>query len=217
MAIGLCAWLAFPTVARDGMAVVLLAALLPVPLLVWRAPVLWSVPAAAPLLAAAGAGPAYAAVAGQATTWRRRAALGAIGFLWVALAEAAIRHPLVFGLAHSQQPRGDWLHNGWHALGHAVVPVFASPVLLCAAGWAACAAVLPLLVRGHRLAVDVLGATVWAVALYISTAGVQDLLGKGAPARGAAAGAAAAAVLAVAAAAARRSRSGGAVRPNPVP
>jgi hypothetical protein len=204
MAVVLCAWFATPTVARDGISVVLLAALLPIPLLLPRAPGLWSLPAVGPLLAAAGAAPAYVGLAGQAATWGRRAALGAVGFLWVALAEAAIRHPLLFGLADGQRLRDYWVHDGWRALSHAVVPVFASPLVLCAAVWGGFAAALPVLVRGRRLAADMLGSALWATGLFVVTLSVRDVAGSGFHARGAAAGAALGAVIAVTAAALRR-------------
>jgi hypothetical protein len=207
MASALCIWLAAPGVAREGVAVVLLAALLPIPLLLPRAPTLWSLPAAAPLFAVAGAGPAFAAMAGQAATAGRRVALGAIGFVWVGLAEAAIRHPLVFGLAEGQRPRTYWMHDGWLALSRAVVPLFGSPALASALVWGALAALLPVLVRGRRLALDALGAGLWAAALYAAMRGVERLVGPGAPERGALAGAVVAAALAVAFAALRRSRA----------
>jgi hypothetical protein len=217
MAITLCAWFAAPTVARDGLSVILVAACLPIPLLLPRAPALWSVPAAAPLAAAAGAGPAYAAVAGQGSTWGRRAALGAIGFLWVGLAEATLRHPLVFGLAEGQRERSYWVHDGWGALQHGVAPLFASAAIACAGVWAVFAVALPVLVRGRRLAADVLAAAVWAGCLYAAMRGVESLVGPTATARGAALGAAAAGVLAVVFAAARRSASGAADGSGDVP
>src|SRR5262249_19094889 len=91
----LCSSLMSPNVARDAFAAVLFAACLPIPLLLPRAPGTWSLPAVAPALAYLGAGATYPAVAGQATTWGRRAALGAIGWLWIALAEAAVHSPLL--------------------------------------------------------------------------------------------------------------------------
>jgi hypothetical protein len=199
------------------MAVVLLVALLPIPFVLARAPASWSLPLAAPVLAVLGAAPAYAALAGQAATWGRRAALGAIGFLWVALAETAIRHPLLFGLVDGQRTRDYWLHDGWRALAHGVAPIFGSPLLLCAVVWAAFAAILPLLVRGHRLAADIVAATVWAAGLYAATLAIHDLAGTGFALRGAVLGAALAGVAAVAAAGARRRASGPADGPNPVP
>jgi hypothetical protein len=63
---------------------------------------------------------------------------------------------------------------------------------------------LPLLVRGHRLAADVLAAGVWAGGLYAAVLGVEKLAGPGVHARGAAAGAGLAGCIAVVAAAARR-------------
>jgi hypothetical protein len=217
MAVTLCGWLASPAVARDGNAVMLLAACLPIPFLLPRAPATWTLPAAAPLLALAGAGPAYAGLAGQASTWGRRAALGALGYLWVALAEAAVRNPLLFGLAGGQQPRHAWIHDGWRALAHGVAPVFGSPVMLAAVVFAGFAALLPVLVRGIRLAADVLAAAVWAAGLYGAIAGVERLAGPGVHARGAVGGATLAAGIAVAAAAARRSARQAAVEHEPVP
>ncbi|MFL5894854.1 MAG: protein kinase domain-containing protein [Thermoleophilaceae bacterium] len=212
-ALMLCTWLAAPTVAREGMAVVLLAAVLPVPLLLPRAPGLWSLPAAGPVLAAVGAGPAYAALAGQASSWGRRAAVGALGFFWVGLGEAALRHPLMFGLAPGQRARGAWLHDGWAALSHGILPLFGSALVLCALVWALCAAILPLLVRGVRLAADIMAAAVWASVLFAGTVSVRDLAGGGADTRGVALGTGVAAVAAVVAAAARRRSDG----PHPVP
>jgi hypothetical protein len=215
--LAMCGWLASPVVARDGTAVVLLAACLPIPFLLPRAPAWWSLPAAAPLLAAAAAGPAYVALAGQAATWGRRAALGAVGWLWIALAEAAIRDPLMFGLVDGQRSRDEWLHDGWRALTHGIAPLFASPLMLTAAAFALFAALLPVLVRGMRLAADVLAAGVWAGALYAAVLGIERLAGPGVPARGAAAGAALAAAIAVSAAAARRPAREPAVEPDFVP
>ena len=217
MTLTLCAWLASPAVARDGSAAVLLAAFLPIPFLLPREPAAWTVPGFAPLLGLAGLGAAYPAVAGQAGTWGRRAALGAIGWLWLALAEAAIRAPLLFGLADGQQTRRHWVHDGWGAFQHAIAPVFATPTALTALAFAAAAAILPLLVRGLRLPLDLIAAAVWAGALYAALLGIEKAAGPGVDARGAAAGAALAAVFAVAAAALRRSRREAGLGRDPVP
>jgi tRNA A-37 threonylcarbamoyl transferase component Bud32 len=217
MTLTLCAWLASPTVARDGAAVVVLAACLPIPFVLPRYAAGWSLPAFGPALAAAGAGLAYPALAGQASSWGRRAALGALGWYWIALAEAAIRAPLLFGLAAGQRPRRFWLHDGWHALAHGVAPVFEAPTVLAALAFATAAAVLPLLVRGLRLPLDLIAAGVWAGALYAAVVGIEKLAGPGVDVRGAAAGAALAAVIAVTAAAVRRSRREASLGQDPVP
>ena len=217
MALSLCGWLASPAVARDGTAAVLLAATLPIPFLLPRSPASWTVPGFAPLLGVAGAGGAYPAIAGQAGTWGRRAALGAIGWLWLALAEAAVKAPLVFGLADGQRTRGYWVHDGWRAVTHAIAPVFATTTALTAIAFALAAAILPLLVRGLRLPLDLIGALVWGGALYAALVGIERLSGPGVSARGAAAGVALGAAMAVAAAAVRRSRMEGDLGQNPVP
>ena len=216
-ALTLCAWLASPAVARDGTAVVLLAAFLPIPLLLARSPASWTVPGLAPLLGVAGLGPAYPALAGQESTWARRAALGAIGWLWLALAEAAIKTPLLYGMADGQRTRSYWVHDGWRALAHAVAPVFTTPAALTALAFATAAAVLPLVVRGLRLPLDLIAAAVWAGALYATSMGIGKLSGPGVHARGAAAGAVLAAAIAVTAAALRRRRRKAALGPDPVP
>ena len=89
---------------------------------------------------------------------------------------------------------------------HGVGPVFASPIVLTAIVFAAAAALLPVLVRGLRLALDLIASGVWAAAVYAALLGIEKASGAGIHARGAAAGAALAAVIAVVAAAYRRSR-----------
>lgn len=72
------AWLAFE-LHRAGDALVLLSALVAVPLVLPRRGTSWSVPAAAPLLAAAGLAGAYCALVSCAATPLRRALLGGLG------------------------------------------------------------------------------------------------------------------------------------------
>ena len=213
----LCGWLASPLVSRDGVAAVLLVACVPIPFLLRRAPATWSLPVAAPAAAALAAAPAYLALAGQAATWRRRAALGLIGWVWIALAEAAVRSPLFFGLADGQEPRREWMHDGFDAIAQGVAPAFATPAALSGVVFAVFAAALPVLVRGLRTASDILGAAVWASGLYAAIVGVEHLAGTAVVARGALLGTCAAALLAVLAAAARRRRFEAGVGRSPVP
>ncbi|HYZ27641.1 MAG TPA: serine/threonine-protein kinase [Thermoleophilaceae bacterium] len=91
--VALCAWLVSPEVGQEGTAAYVAAACLPVPLLLPRAPAFWSVPGFAPLLGLANAGAGYTAIAGQAVTWPRRAALGVLGSLWIALADDSLADP----------------------------------------------------------------------------------------------------------------------------
>ena len=92
-AVALCLWLVSPEVGQEATAAYVLAACLPVPLLLPRSPALWSVPGFAPLLAVASAGAGYTAIAGQAETWARRGALGVLGSLWIALAGDTLADP----------------------------------------------------------------------------------------------------------------------------
>jgi hypothetical protein len=176
--------------ARGDAAVLLVAAALPTALLLRRWGALWSLPAGAPLLGLAGLAGAWPALAGQAPRAWQRAALGALGFWWLALAELLSGDRLLLG-----RPPGA-AHGGWHG----PVALVGSGALALAGLWALAAVALPVLVRGRRLATDAVAATMWAGALG---AGTQALAGAlawegGAPGvRGLAVGAVAAGALAV--------------------
>jgi len=77
-----------------------------------------------------------------------------------------------------------------------------SGALLLAPLWAVAAVVLPWLVAGRAITVDIVGAVVWAAGLAAATAGVADQAGLAEP-RGLAAGTAVAGAIAVIAAQAR--------------
>jgi hypothetical protein len=145
----------------------------------------WSLPAAAPLLGLAHVAGAYPAVAGQARGPWTRAALGAIGLWWLLLAEPLLGRDLVFGTPHAD-------------LG----AIVSSGAPLLAPVWAGAALLLPWLVAGRALVVDVVGGAVWATGLAVGTAAVADGAGLAEP-RGLAAGALLAGAIAVIAAQAR--------------
>ena len=196
-----CGWLASPEAGREGTALVLAAACLPVPFLLPRAGTLWSVPALAPLLGSVALGPAFVGVAALAPTWPRRAGLAALGFIWLALAEVVTGESLLFGVPDGVLPRAGWEDSlsgaGLDALG----PLLTSPALAPAAVWALFAALLPPLVRGRILTLDLIAAGAWAACLTAAHAGLADLLAAttalDSP-RGAAAGAVCAAFVVVA-------------------
>ena len=95
--IGLCAWLVSPEADRQGTALLVLAAAAPVPLLLPRAGLLWSVPILAPLLGTIALAPAFVGIAALASTPARRAGLAAAGLWWLVLAEALTGRVLLFG------------------------------------------------------------------------------------------------------------------------
>jgi hypothetical protein len=170
-------------------AALIAAALVVPPLLLRRSGVAWSVPAAAPLLGLAGLAGAYPAIAGAARGAWTRAALGAAGLWWLLLAEPLLDRDLALGT-----PPG--------SAGTVLESLATSGALLLAPVWALGALTAPWLVAGRALAVDVVGATIWAAALAAATAAVADGTGVAEP-RGLAAGAVLAGALAVLAARAR--------------
>ena len=169
-------------------ALVAAAAVVP-PLLLPRRGLVWSLPAAAPALGLAGLAGAYPAVAGRVAGAWARAALGAAGLWWLLLAEPLLGRDIALAT-----PPGD--------AGGVLEALASSGALLLAPVWALAALVLPWLVRGRSLALDVVAAAGWAAALASGTAAVVSYAGLTEP-RGLAAGAVAAGALAVIAARAR--------------
>jgi eukaryotic-like serine/threonine-protein kinase len=176
---------------HPGTALVLLAALAGPPLLLWRRGPMWSLPAAAPvlgLLTLAGAWPGVAAFARSAY---RRAALGALGYWWLTLAQLLLGRDLYVPRPSGVLKPVHWEQSITSVSQHAFGPLFSSPVLLGALVWAGGAAVLPWLVRGRSLPLDIVLATTWAAGL----AGAASALAPGG--HGLAAGAIVAGVLAL--------------------
>lgn len=205
-----------------GLALVFACALAAPPLLLPLCGRGWSVPFLAPLMGAALLAGAFPAVAGQARTLWRRAALGALGFWTLALAEPVVRETLWYGPARGTWGVGpdggiqSWEGSLGDAATHVIAPLLESGALACAGLWAAGAAILPWLVRGRSAALDLVAATLWAAGLAAGGGAIGHALGAGAvpqpDGRGAVLGAAAAVLIAVAAQAlrgsdARRERS----------
>ena len=186
MAGALAAWAGGPT------ALVLGLAALPTVVLLRRSGTLWSLPSGAPLLGVAGLAGAWPALAAQAGRPWQRAALGALGGWWLALAEVLTGDRLALGA-----PPDSALDSAH------LDPLLTSGALALAALWAAAAVALPVLVRGRVLAADVVGATAWAAALGSATQAVADTLSWQPTMRGLVAGAVVAGGLAIAFAASR--------------
>jgi hypothetical protein len=201
VAAGLCGWLISPEADRQGTALILAAAAAPMPLLLPRAGLLWSVPILAPLLGAVAIGPAFVGIAALAPTPWRRAGLGAAGFLWLALGEVLTGKDLLFGIPDGAHPRVEWEGSISSAASDALGPLLSGPSLAPAVVWAAFAMLLPLVVRGRWLALDLVGAGLWAAGLTAAHAALGDMLAAttalGEP-RGALSGAIGAALLVVA-------------------
>jgi eukaryotic-like serine/threonine-protein kinase len=202
-----------------GLALMLACALAAPPLLLPLRGRAWSVPFAAPLLGAALLAGAYPALAGQARTLWRRAALGALGFWMVALAEPVARETLWYGRPRAMWESAAWEGSATDAVAHVLRPLLESGTLACAGLWAVGAAVLPWLVRGRSAALDLVAATLWAAALAAGAGMIGRALGPGMvpqpDPRGVALGAAAGVLIAVAARAVGGSRSGRGRVPRP--
>ncbi|MEA2378092.1 MAG: eukaryotic-like serine/threonine-protein kinase [Thermoleophilaceae bacterium] len=176
VAAGLCGWLVSPEADRQGTALILAAAAAPMPLLLPRGKLLWSVPILAPLLGTVALAPAFVGLAALAPTPWRRAGLGAAGFLWLALGELISGRDLLFGVSDGTLPRADWQGSISAAGSDALAPLLSGPALAPAVVWAAFAMLLPLLVRGRWLAVDLIGAGLWAAGLFVAHAALGDML-----------------------------------------
>ena len=198
--IGLCVWLVSPEADRQGTALVLAAAALPVPFLLPRAGLLWSVPVLAPLLGTIALAPAFVGVAALAPTPARRAGLAAAGLWWLMLAEALTGRSLLFGSPDGTLARIHWEGSISAAASDALQPLVATPALAPVVVWAAVAVVLPLVVRGRWLAVDLAGAALCATGLVAAHIALGDALAAEVALdqpRGAVAGGIAAALLVV--------------------
>jgi hypothetical protein len=152
VAMGVCGWIASEA-GQEGTALVLTAALLPIPLLLPRAGVLWSAAALAPLLGAIGLAPLFVVAAAWlgSTAWRR-AGLAAAGLLWLRFAEVLTGSDLLYGSAPATSPRAGWEASVVDAANDAVAPVASSVAPLLAAAWIGGAMLLGFL-RGRRRAV----------------------------------------------------------------
>ncbi|MGZ4293410.1 MAG: protein kinase domain-containing protein [Solirubrobacteraceae bacterium] len=172
---------------RPGAAIVITIALL-LPLVVSpAAPTTWSLSAGAPalgLIGLAGAWPAVAARAGHLWT---RAALGAIGWVWLllgaAIAGKALYLPRVPGIALTP-PSQDWMSSPSATVTHLLNPLVSSGVLAPAAVWALASVTLPWLIRRRSLLLDALRVLAWA-AIVVSCTGAAIAAVHGSDAIGA--------------------------------
>ena len=190
MVIALAAW------SGGATALVLAAAAVPTVVLLRRSGGLWSLPAGAALLGVAGLAGAWPALAAQAPRPWHRAALGALGCWWLALAELVSGDRLALGTPPDATFDPGGAAHVW--------PLVTSGVLGLAALWAGAAVLLPIVVRGRALAADVVGATAWAAGLGSATQAIAGALAWQPAMRGLVAGAVVAGGLALVAAASRR-------------
>jgi hypothetical protein len=163
--LGLLALTAGIAAGQDHIALALIATLtgaLPITLLP-RSAVMWPLPAAAPALAAIGLAGAWPALAARASSSYRRAALGALGYVYVAIIGDSVRLP-------GRVPAATWISSPYDALHHLLLPILTTGALLPALVWAVAAVLLPRIATSGHAALDVASTLTWAV-LTVSLTG----------------------------------------------
>jgi hypothetical protein len=199
-AAALVAWVA---AVAPGLALVLAAALVPVPLVLPRAAPAWSLPGLAPALGAVGLALAWPALAAQARRPGDRAALGALGAWWLVLAELGTGRRLMAGAPPGVAPRAAWVEAPLDAVGGGLAPLVGAGALLAVGACALASALLGLLVRGRAPALDLLAAGLVVAGVAGGASALAAAAGVGTP-RGLVAGAVVATLVCVVGAGLRR-------------
>ena len=171
------AWLG--AAGHPGSALLLATAFAPVPLLLGSRPWLWSAPILAPLLGLAGAAACAPALAGQlARRALPRAALGALCYWWLALAETLFHRRLLLGAGPHVAAPAAWQDSLTGAVSHALVPLCTDARLLTAGLWALAAMTLPWALRAGAIAGRAAGAVVWSGVLMVALAEIATAQGE---------------------------------------
>jgi serine/threonine-protein kinase len=165
---------------RPGLAVALAVTGLAPVVLMPRSGARWPLPAACPALGAIALAGAWPALAGRAATAWSRAALGAIGWLWLIVAMAMTGRELYGRRLPGLGLSADWMSSPGAALDHLLGPLATTGVLAPAAVWALAATVLPWLAGRRRVpALTVVIVFGWAAGTAAGTAIVLNLAARG--------------------------------------
>jgi hypothetical protein len=151
---------------RAGLALLLLAASVPLFAVPRRSSGAWLLAAFAPLLGAVGLAGSFPAIAGQLRSWRMRAALGALGYWWLTLAQPLAPTRLWLSAPRALPARSVWESSLAHAF-DVLTPMLSVGVVLGAGLWAAGALVLPLVARGSSALADAVMVGGWSLALVL--------------------------------------------------
>ncbi|HEY5188061.1 MAG TPA: serine/threonine-protein kinase [Solirubrobacteraceae bacterium] len=153
---------------HPGWALLVGAALLTPILLVPLRGTAWPVAAGAPALGLVGLAGAWPALAGCAASVWRRAAIGAGGWIWLLLFTPLVGRVLYL-TPPVTPPGGQWAGSASQTVTSVLSPLLRSGALAPTVVWAAAAVVLPWLIRGRSLALDVVRAAIWAATLVSAT------------------------------------------------
>jgi hypothetical protein len=155
-------------VGRPGVALLVFAAAAPLAALPRLSGFGWLAAALAPGLGLVGLAGAFPALAGQRARWHQRAALGALGFWWLTLAEPLFDRRLWLGAPAGTPARAVWEGSLSSGAVHVLAPTLSLGVLFGAGVWAVGAVLLAWVVRGRSVVLDVVAATIWSVALLVA-------------------------------------------------
>jgi eukaryotic-like serine/threonine-protein kinase len=164
--------------SRPGPALlILIIGLSPVPLLP-LAGTAWPLAAGAPALGILGLGGAWPALAARTGGPWRRAALGAVGWIWLALA-APLNGTGLYLSQYPASPLKSWGGSLTDTIDVVLRPLLSSGVLAAAPVWALAALIVPWLVRGRSLARDIVLVTIWAATSASATIAAIQLVRPG--------------------------------------
>ncbi len=161
-----------------GAAMIAILALIPVPFLP-RDGVMWPLPAGATALGMIGLGGAWPAVAARANGTWRRGVMGAVGWLWLALAAPIAGAGLYLKLPNGTAPLAVWDGSVHQTVVLMLRPTVASGAIAAAPVWALASITLPWLMRGRSLAVSIVLVTAWSAAVVSATTTVIALVRPG--------------------------------------
>jgi hypothetical protein len=171
--------------ARPGAALlVLIAALIPIAALP-RTPTAWPLCGVAAALGPVALGGAWPAVAARASTAWRRASLGAIGWIWLAIGSLLAGADLYLRRPADVPPASVWMSSLYETTHHVLAPLVTSGVLAGAPVWGVGAIVLPWITRRRSSRGVLVLVPLWVVGLAVATTAVLDFAAPGlAPATG---------------------------------
>jgi hypothetical protein len=135
-------------------------------------PLCWPLAAAAPLIGWLGLGGAWPALAARTGSATGRAALGATGWVWLLVAETLSGRHLYAGPVPHQPASAAWTGSLEVTVHDVLAPLLRSGILTPALVWAGAAVVLPWLVRGRSLPLDLVAVTIWSALTAAATASV---------------------------------------------
>jgi serine/threonine-protein kinase len=123
---------------------------------------MWALAGGAPLLGAVALGGIWPAIAARAATARSRAVLGAVGWLWLAIAAPLTGSSMYVALPAGGPSQALWGTSAYDALHHVLGALLSSGALAAAPVWGLAALTLPMLVTRSSLLLDAGRVGLWA-------------------------------------------------------